>query len=72
MLRNIKEIIEKSGGKFTVRLKCGHLHSITLKDKPDINKIYDCQRCEIKGQGVRSIIGHLDNGHRKNRVRPSK
>lgn len=66
MLRTIREIIQRPDGKWKVRLKCGHISNVVLKDKPEINRIYNCDRCEIKGQGVKHIVGHLNNGsHRK-------
>lgn len=72
MLRNVQEVTELPTGKFQIRLKCGHLLSHKFTIKPSIDGTYQCPLCDIKGQGVRSIVGHLDNGFRKNRSRPSK
>ena len=60
MLRTIKEIIQIPSGIFRIRLSCGHMSSTTFINRPLGNGIYKCQRCEIKGQGISSTIGHLN------------
>lgn len=63
MLRNIHEVIKTEDGMFKVRLSCGHMGQTLLKYKPSMSKIYECERCDVKGQGVKKIIGHLNNKH---------
>lgn len=66
MLRTISEVIQRPDGRFKMRFNCGHISDLTLKKPPQMDRMYECQRCEFKGQGTKAAgIGYLNNGGHK-------